>query len=116
MAFNFDQELGRDDLVAFFRFGWGEEDVTPVKTFVSGGFALESPFGRKDDRVAIGVAWSDPGPGNGGRAETLLELQYRIEIVKTISITPDLQLVFDPADNPDADLSVVPGVRILMKF
>ena len=116
IALNVDQELGRKDLVAFFRFGYGDEDVTPVKTFVSGGVGLEAPFGREDDLVAIGVAWSDPSPGDGTRDETLLEILYRFELAKAISITPDLQLVFDPADNPDNDFAVVPGIRLLLKF
>jgi carbohydrate-selective porin OprB len=116
IALNFDQELGREDLIAFFRFGYGDPDVTPVKLFISGGVALEAPFGRADDRVAIGVAWSDPSAGNGLRAETLVELSYRVEIAKAISLTPDLQLVFDPANNLDDDLVVVPGIRLLMKF
>ena len=67
-------------------------------------------------RRAIGVAWSDPSPGDGTRDETLLEILYRFELAKAISITPDLQLVFDPADNPDNDFAVVPGIRLLLKF
>jgi porin len=116
VALNVDQELGRKDLIAFFRFGYGDEDVTPVKTFVSGGVAFEAPFGREHDLVGVGVAWSDPSPGAGFRSETLLELFYRLEIAKAISITPDLQLVFDPANNPDDDVVVVPGIRLLLKF
>jgi carbohydrate-selective porin OprB len=116
VALNIDQELGRKDVVAFFRFGYGDEDVTPVKTFVSGGVAFEAPFGRADDLVAVGVAWSDPSPGSGFRDETLLELFYRVELAKAISITPDLQLVFDPADNRGDDFVVVSGVRLLIKF
>ena len=61
-------------------------------------------------------AWSNPSPGNGFRNETLLEVLYRVEIAKAISITPDLQLVFDPADNPGDDFVVVPGVRLHLKF
>ena len=116
VALNFDQELGRKDLIAFFRFGWGDEDVTPVETFVSGGVGFEAPFGRKDDLAAIGVAWSNPSPGDGGRDETLVEILYRVEVAKAISITPDLQLVFDPADEPDHDFVIVPGIRLLLKF
>lgn len=116
VALNFDQELGRKDLVAFFRFGYGNQNVTPVETFVSGGLAFEAPFGRKEDWVAIGVAWSDPSPGEGFRPETLVELYYKLEIIKTVSITPNLQLVFDPARNPAADVVVVPGIRAMLKF
>jgi porin len=116
VALNIDQELGRKDLVAFFRFGWGEKEVTPVKLFVSGGIAFEAPFGRDKDMVAIGVAWSDPSPGEGFRSETLLELFYRIEVVKAVLLTPDLQIVFDPANNPDDDVVVVPGIRLQLVF
>jgi porin len=116
IALNVDQELGPKGLVGFFRFGWGDEDVTPVKTFVSGGVGFEAPFGRENDLVAIGAAWSDPGVGNGFRDETLVEILYRVEIAKAISITPDLQLVFDPADNPGDDFVVVPGIRLHIKF
>jgi carbohydrate-selective porin OprB len=113
---NVDQELGWKWLVLFFRFGWGEKEVTPVRLFASGGLAVEGPFGREKDLVGLGVAWSDPGEGEGERSETLLELFYRIEIVKAVSLTPDLQLVFDPSNNPDDDLVVVPGVRLQLVF
>ena len=115
-ASNVDQELGRKDVVAFFRFGYGDDDVTPVKIFVSGGVAFEAPFGREGDLVAIGVAWSDPSPDVGFRSETLLELFYRVEFAKAISITPDLQLVFNPANNLDDEVVVVPGIRLHLKF
>lgn len=116
VALNFDQELGHEDVVAFFRFGVGDKDVTPVKTFVSGGLAYEAPFGREHDVAAIGVAWSRPSPLSGLRDETLVELFYRIEVVKAVSISPDLQVVFDPSNNPGDDVVFVPGVRLHVKF
>jgi carbohydrate-selective porin OprB len=87
IALNIDQELGRKDIVGFFRFGHGDEDVTPVKTFVSGGVAFEGPFGRAHDLAGIGVAWSDPSSGAGFRDETLLELVYRVEVFSSIRRT-----------------------------
>ena len=62
------------------------------------------------------MAWSDPSPGDGGREETLIEILYRVELAKAISITPDLQHVFDPADNTGDDFVAVPGIRLLLKF
>ena len=87
-----------------------------METFVSGGIGLEAPFGRRDDLAAIAVAWSDPSPCNGRRDETLVEILYRVGIAEGISITPDLQLVFDPADGPDHDFVVVPGIRVRLAF
>ena len=66
--------------------------------------------------VAIGAAWSDPSSGVGSRDETLLELFYRFHLAKAISLTPDLQLVFDPANNADDDVVVVGGIRLLLEF
>jgi carbohydrate-selective porin OprB len=62
------------------------------------------------------VAWSDPSPGEGFRDETLVEIFYRVEIAKAISVTPDLELVFDPANHPSDDFVAVPGIRLLMEF
>lgn len=116
LGLNFDQELGLDRLVAFFRFGIGDDDVTLVERFVSGGLAFERPFDRKGDRVSVGVAWSDPSPGVGVRNETLLELYYRLTLSPSIALTPDLQIVIDPANNSRNDTIVVGGVRLVIRF
>lgn len=115
-AINLDQELGLDRLVGFFRFGIGDDDVTPVERFVSGGLALERPFGRKNDLVSLGVAWSDPSPQVRGRDETLLEFYYRLELSPSIAITPDLQIVLDPANDPKGDVIFIGGVRLEIRL
>jgi carbohydrate-selective porin OprB len=115
-GFNFDQEIGFDRLIAFFRFGTGDDDVTDVERFISGGITLERPFGREGDLLSLGIAWSDPSPGAGNRSETLLEFYYRLEISPSITITPDLQIALDPANNPKNDAIVIGGVRLEMRF
>jgi hypothetical protein len=111
-----DQELGLDRLVAFLRLGVGDNDVTPVERFVSSGLAFESPFGRSNDSVGVGVAWSDPSPGVGSRDETLLEFFYRVGLSPSIALTPDLQLVLDPANNAREDIIAIGGVRLHIRF
>jgi porin len=112
---NFDQELGLPWLVAFFRFGVGNGDVTPVERHVSGGLAIEKPFGRSGDQLALGAGWSRPS-APGTRSETFLELQYRVQLTKTLELSPDLQLILNPASNPDTDTIVVPGIRLTLVF
>lgn len=116
VGLSIDQALGAGGLVAFFRLGYGDKDVAPVKLFFSGGLGFEAPFGRKHDLVAIGVAWSDPGVDGGFRDQTLVELFYRVEIAESISLSPDLELVFDPASNRRYDFIAVPGIRLLLEF
>ena len=113
---NFDQELGRSDVVAFFRFGYGDPDVTPVKTFASAGVAWIAPFGRKDDMTGFGFAWSDPSPGQGFRDETLFEFFYRLALRPWLEISPDLQVVIHPASNHRSDLVWIPGIRLNASF
>ncbi len=117
VGINFDQELGRSDVVAFFRFGIGDPDVTPVKTFVSAGAAWLGPFGRKNDMTGIGFAFSDPSPGTeSSRDETLFEIFYRLAVRPWIQISPDLQVVIHPASNPSAEVVWIPGVRLNATF
>jgi porin len=116
LGLSLDQELGSERLVAFFRFGIGDDDVTLVERFISGGLALERPFGRKADLVSLGVAWSNPSAGAGMRNETLIELYYRLQLSPSIALTPDLQIVVDPANNPKHDPILVGGVRFEISF
>ena len=112
---NFDQELGFPWLVGFFRFGAGDGDVTPVERHVSGGIAVEGPFGRSGDYFALGAGWSRPSEP-GARDETFLEFQYRLQLTKTLELSPDIQIVLNPGSNRDTDTIVVPGIRLTMVF
>jgi porin len=112
---NVDQELGFPWLVGFFRFGAGDSDVTPVERTVSGGIAVEKPFGRPGDLFSLGVGWSRPSDPDA-RDETFLEVQYRLQLTKTLELSPNLQVVLDPASNPDSDTIVIGGIRLTMPF
>jgi len=116
VGLNLDQELGVPWLIAFLRVGWGDPDVTFVETFVSGGVGIQAPLGRSNDEIGIGAAWSDPSPEYGFQAETLLEVFYRISLSPSVALTPDLQVVFNPAANPRNDVVVIPGVRLAFRF
>jgi len=123
VAINLDQQLGSrptgdgpnplsGQLIGFLRAGVGDPAVTPVHAFASAGAALQGPLGRTQDRMAIGMAWSDASPGAGFRDETLIEAYYRFALSPALSLTPDLQLVVDPALDPDAGNTLVLGLRL----
>lgn len=113
---NFDQELSHPDVVAFFRFGLGDDSATPVETFVSGGLTWLRPFGRSHDMLGVGVAWSNPSPGQGLRNETLIELFYRYSILPWVQLSPDLQIIHHPANDAEQGTVVVPGIRLYLSF
>ena len=50
------------------------------------------------------------------RTESLIEVYWRLQLNPFVSITPDVQLVVDPADNPDEDRIWVVGARLQFDF
>ena len=44
------------------------------------------------------------------------EVYYRFQLLKILTITPDLQLVFNPAENPDENMIAVFGIRARISF
>lgn len=116
VGFNFDQELFHPDVVSFFRFGIGEPSATPVQTFVSGGVTWLHPWGRVHDMLGLGIAWANPSPGQGFRNETLIEVFYRFSILPWLQLSPNLQIVQHPANEPATGTVWVPGIRLYLSL
>ena len=113
-ALSFDQHATAQ-LVPFFRYGCGDDEVADFEQFVSAGLGVEAPFGRTDDLFAIGLAWGDPSDDELDE-ETLFEMFYRIQLLANVTLTPDVQLILDPADSDDDGPVVVGGLRLQATF
>ncbi len=111
IGINVDQNLGLDWLIGFLRAGTGDPSQTEVRTAISGGLSFQGPFGRKNDEAGIALSWADPS--QGGRDETFAETFYRAALTPRLSLAPLLQIVVNPSDNLDDDVSVVGGLRVL---
>jgi carbohydrate-selective porin OprB len=132
VAFNVEQQLGAESPLGFFtRVGFGD-DVTgsvpgAVKTQVSAGLALLSPFVQREDRdyfsranndfAGIGFAWTQPVEVTGATGqfhedEYALELTCAIQLTPTTTIQPDLQFVWDPINNPDGGPATVFQIQL----
>jgi hypothetical protein len=64
--------------------------------------------------LTLGLGWAKPSKdtyGQGLSDEYVTELSYRFQLTKNIFLLPDIQLVFTPALNPDADRVWVLGFR-----
>jgi porin len=113
-AISADQEIA-DQLVAFCRFGVSDDDLAVAglaRYFASGGVGIEGPFGRADDLFAVGAAWAElPGSVSGGN-ETLLETFYRLQLTDTLTVSPHVQVILDPADSADRGTVGVFGCRM----
>lgn len=100
-------------LLPFFRVGRSNGGAgVPAEEAVSLGLEYTPGPGRA---LGIGLGWAKPSEdtyGTGLENEFVAELSYRVQATKNVSFTPDVQLVFNPALNPDESFVAVFGLRL----
>lgn len=110
-----EQVASEEGLGVFARFGWVDPDVNPVSLFWSFGFEYRGALpGRGQDLIGLGVyqlraseTFRDTTAPEL-RAETGVELYYRIPLLPWLEVTPDLQYIHAPgAARSAADVLVV---------
>ena len=121
---NYEQELS-DETGMFLRASWNDGNnetwaFTEIDHSISGGFVKDNLFGRKKDRLNVGFALNGISDlhrqylAKGGYGfiigdgklpnyglETIFEINYNAKITDWLSVTPDYQLVINPAYNQD---------------
>ena len=74
---------------------------------------------KRGDLMGLGLNWSRPSPtgvGPGINDQYSVELFYRVQLSRSIAITPDVQLLIDPALNPTEDQIWIFGLRGRLSF
>jgi hypothetical protein len=120
IGLNVGQQLGTNSPLAYFgRFGVGGTQVAlgGASAQIATGLALQAPLKEvglfpklSNDYLAAGFIWS--------RASSLIqrvahqneygfETTYVLQLTPLTSIQPDLQVVWDPAGNPNASANVI---------
>jgi porin len=102
----------RDRWMPFLRGGFAEDGGTLTKWSISTGFAYQAVPNR--DLLGVGFNWGNPNGNTFGPnldSQYVLEAFYRFQLTDELAITPDLQLLIDPALTPDADVVWVFGLR-----
>jgi porin len=106
-----------DKYFPFLRFGHSDG---------GGGVAAESAISvgveiaqRSDEIWTIGAGWAKPsretfGPGLDN--ETVFETSYKFQLSQNFSITPDVQIVFNPANDPGESSVWVVGLRAIFSL
>jgi len=98
-----DQEVMRFDenstIGAFFQYGWAPAARNTVTRYIGGGLHLHGIIPtRHEDDIGISIARADTHL----RAETTLELTYRLVLMPWLAIQPSYQIIL----NPGGDLAV----------
>jgi len=123
---SFDQEF-TDTLTGFFRFGWQTKEVYECDMSWSTGFQLTGEvWGREDDVFGLAIGQVMPGDdygqaGNPDHKEGHFEAYYNIRINDNLTISPDLQVIWNPkgvgsSDQGRNDTIIVLGLRAQVNF
>lgn len=139
---SFDQEIS-DITTAFFRYGWQNPKVynPEIKTTGDNNFSLErswstglqfegKPWGRENDVLAFAVgqvfpsddykkAGSSTVTTPNAKTEGHLEAYYRLAVNEHLSISPDVQYVWNPFGKDvtdDTNPILIAGMRAQVDF
>jgi porin len=103
----------QDTWMPFLRAGYSDDGGALLETSVSAGVGYY--FKESKDLIGFGLNWGRP-PDNGLDDQYTAELFYRLQLTQNLAITPDVQLIIDPALNPDEDLVGLLGLRARLAF
>ena len=92
----------------FGRLGWASDDtISLYRRTISGGATLGI---YRDSMIGIGASWGQAPGSNEDQVAT--ELFYKWQMAQNLALTPSIQLLANPALNPDDDLVTVIGLRL----
>ena len=128
LSFNLQQQLGHHSPFGWFgRFGFGGSQVSGgAKAEVGTGFVMQAPLKYagwvpqlSNDLLGVGFVWSQPSATTKTvyhNNEYVLETFYTLQLSPTSQLQPDLQIVWNPAFNPDPGPAVVFQFQFLLKW
>lgn len=103
--------------LVFLRGGWAQDGGSLFEGSISAGFGYQGKPGR--DLLGVGLNWSKPNSdtfGPGLESQFTAELFQRLDITEAIQVTPSVQVIVNPALNPDNDAIGIFGLRTRIIF
>ncbi len=105
-----------DTWLPFLRAGYAKDGGSLLEKSVSAGVGYQpNPIGgTAGNLLGFGANWGEPNEavfGSGLDDQYAFELFYRLQVTKELAITPDVQLLINPAINPEEDQIWIFGLR-----
>jgi porin len=107
----------RKHWLPFLRAGWAKAGDAIYETAISGGFGY-SPDPSKGI-FGVGLGWSRPNEDTYGTKledQVTFEAFWMLELAKVLELTPNLQYIINPALNPEANSTMLFGLRFRAAF
>ncbi|MCP4258463.1 MAG: carbohydrate porin [Planctomycetes bacterium] len=101
--------------IPFVRYSLSDGDSTNIQQLLSTGIWFIDTFGRENDVAGIGLAWGAPVNKSLWDQYTM-ESFYRFQVKKHLQITPGIQLIANPSNDPDSDFKAVFQIRARITF
>ena len=101
-----------DKWLPFFRFGYADGDAALMQSTFSTGLGLRR---TNNDVAGVGISFGKPADG-ALRDQFTSEAFYRFQLTQFLAITPDVQLIADPALDPTEDTLALFGIRLRASF
>jgi carbohydrate-selective porin OprB len=114
LALSADQELGQG-VLAVLNAALNEGELQGTSEMVSVGLGFPKPLGREGDYSGLGAGWGSPDDSRF-RDQWIAEAFYRVRVMRSVWLTPDLQLIINPSRNRDDDVVGVFGLRFRVVF
>jgi len=115
-SFSAAQDLG-DTWALFGRANAASGSTLPIGASYALGLAVKDPLRRSPtDRIGLAVGYSEPGDLSGARGEKIVETYWNWTFFGGLLVTPDLQLILDPALDPGRDSAWVLSLRATLMF
>jgi len=115
-AFSFSRKIdGR--WLPFLRVGYADGSGALLERSLSAGFGYYTP--DEQGVFGLGLNWGRPNSetfGSDTRDQYTVEAYYRLQLADHLTLTPDIQLIKDPALNPGEDFVWVAGLRARLAF
>ena len=97
-----------DKWIPFLRGGYSQDGAALLEGSVSAG--LGRYFNNSSNLLGFGVGWGSPAQ-KGLEDQVTTEVFYRLQLAQNLALTPDIQVIFNPALNPDQDAIAVFSIR-----
>ena len=111
LVFTYSNVNDRDG-VSFIRAGYAKGDAPQMRRFIGIGMTYK-PKGR--DTLGIATSWGSP-PDKSLRDQITSEIFYRVQVTQNLTLTPDLQVTYQPSLTLGTKWLFVPGLRMRFVF
>ena len=97
----------------FFRVGWSEGGAPLMHRAATCGVLRY--FACRGDLAGIGLSWEDPSDRSLPEQNSF-EFFYRVQLAQNLAVTPSVQVLINPALNPNDDALTIFGLRGRLTF